>query len=177
MQALVDLVCHAHPRTVLDVGCGEGLVPRQLRATWNEVEIRAVDISLELILVARQLTSSASHVAGSTYHPPLPDYHYDLVICTEVLEHLENPETALAEIARVGKGYGLLSVPHEPWWRIANVMSGSYLGDWGNTPGHVNHWSEKGFIKFVDNYLDIVAVRQPFPWTMVLGRVRPMFQL
>ena len=172
MRALVDLTIRIDPRNVLDVGCGEGLVLRQLGVLWDEIEIHGVDISIALLHVAQEIKADASYLAGSVYQLPLPDHYYDLVICTEVLEHLENPGAALAEIVRVGKAHCLLSVPHEPWWRITNVMRGSHLADWGNTPGHVNHWSRQRFIGFVNNHLDVVGVRQPFPWIMVLGRVR-----
>ena len=171
MRALIDFASQVSPRTVLDVGCGEGVVLRQLGVLWDKVEIHGIDISVELLRVAQRVASRVDYLTGNVYQLPLPRHYYDLVICTEVLEHLANPETALAEIVRVGKGYCLLSVPREPWWRMANLMRGHYLTDGGNTPGHVSHWSSQGFIRFVKNYVDVVAICQPFPWTVVLGRV------
>lgn len=178
MRALVDLTRRLNVQTVVDLGCGEGLVLRQLSLLWNKdrVEVHGVDIGTELLQVARQIAPSIVYLTGSIYQLPLPDQYYDLVVCTEVLEHLENPEAALAEIVRVGKGYCLLSVPYEPWWRMTNVMRGSYVADLGNTPGHVNHWSRQTFIQFVNGYLDVESVRQPFPWIMVLGRVHSRAQ-
>jgi hypothetical protein len=52
------------------------------------------------------------------------------------------------------------------------MMRGKYLGQWGNTPGHVNHWSRKAFIDFVASRLEIVEVRSPLPWTMLLCKRR-----
>ena len=176
MRALVDLAIQTDACTILDVGCGEGLVIRQLDLLWSKEAIHGVDISPELLKVAQNIASNAVYFAGNVYQLPLPDHYYDLVICTELLEHLNNPQAALAEITRVGKDHCLLSVPHEPWWRIANVMRGSYLTKCGNTPGHINHWSRQGFTKFVSSYVNVVDVRQPFPWIMVLGRVRTGLQ-
>ena len=59
----------------------------------------------------------------------------------------------------------------EPLWRILNVARGAYLKDLGNTPGHVNHWSKRAFVQLLSRYGDVVEVRSPFPWTMLLVRV------
>jgi len=63
-------------------------------------------------------------------------------------------------------------VPREPIWRILNIARGKYIGDLGNTPGHVNHWSRRGFIDLLSRRFDVVEVRSPLPWTMALCRVR-----
>ncbi|MDG2169878.1 MAG: hypothetical protein P8L44_18365, partial [Opitutales bacterium] len=62
----------------------------------------------------------------------------------------------------------VFSVPREPIWRILNMARFKYLGDWGNTPGHLNHWSLNSFTKSVtENGFEIVEVLNPFPWIMV----------
>jgi hypothetical protein len=43
--------------------------------------------------------------------------------------------------------------------------------DLGNTPGHVNQWSWRAFVELVARHGEVVDVRSPFPWTMVLVRV------
>jgi 2-polyprenyl-3-methyl-5-hydroxy-6-metoxy-1,4-benzoquinol methylase len=171
MRTVIDLTRQMDPRTVLDVGCGEGLVIRQMGVLWDEAEIHGVDIDTELLQAARRVGAGAEYVAASIAQLPLSDDGYDLVICTEVLEHLPFPQTALAEIVRVSKCHCLLSVPQEPWWRIANVIRGKYLASWGNSPGHVNHWSKRGFARLVAEFIDVVTVRQPFPWTVLMGEV------
>jgi hypothetical protein len=89
-----------------------------------------------------------------------------------VLEHVPDPEHALAEMARTARGgHVLVSVPREPLWRALNVARGAYLGALGNTPGHVNHWSKRGFAQLLERYGDVVGVRSPFPWTMLLVKV------
>lgn len=88
-----------------------------------------------------------------------------------MLEHLERPEDALRILREVAKGWVILSVPREPLWRIMNMARGKYLGDLGNTPGHVQHWSHRGFVEMVSRHLEIVSVRLPMPWTMLLCRV------
>jgi 2-polyprenyl-3-methyl-5-hydroxy-6-metoxy-1,4-benzoquinol methylase len=171
MRSLVDLAENAHPRSILDVGCGEGLIIRQLRVLWDRVDLHGLDVDGRLLKAAQDVAADATYVTGSIYELPVADSCYDLVVCTEVLEHVEDAERALAEVVRVARSHCLLSVPNEPWWRIANTMRGRYLTSLGNSPGHINHWSRNSFISFVACFLDIVDIRQPFPWTMVLGRV------
>jgi hypothetical protein len=90
-----------------------------------------------------------------------------------VLEHVPQPERALADIARVCRGAAILSVPREPIWRAGNMARGRYVRDWGNTPGHVNHWSSRAFERFVGSTFDVDQAAHPLPWTMVRARPRP----
>ena len=88
----------------------------------------------------------------SIYNIDSNDNNYDLVIACEVLEHLEEPEIALSELFRISNKYVLISVPNEPFWRIANFARGKYLNRLGNTPGHINHWSKNGIIDLTSKY-------------------------
>ena len=65
----------------------------------------------------------------------------------------------------------LVSVPREPLWRALNMARGAYLKDLGNTPGHLNHWSKRGFVQLLSRYGNVVEARSPFPWTMLLVRL------
>jgi len=103
---------------------------------------------------------------------PFPDSSFDLVVAIEVFEHFADPDRALAELVRVGTDELIASVPLEPIWRVGNMVRGRYLGDLGNTPGHVNHWSRRGFSRFVAQRWDVTEVACPLPWTMVRARSR-----
>jgi hypothetical protein len=94
------------------------------------------------------------------------------VLAIEVFEHLPEPEAAMAELARVGADALIASVPFEPIWRVGNMARGRYLRDLGNTPGHINHWTHRGFTRLVGEHFHVVGRRTPLPWTMVSGRVR-----
>ncbi|MGH9024727.1 MAG: class I SAM-dependent methyltransferase, partial [Acidimicrobiia bacterium] len=106
-------------------------------------------------------------VFGDIAALPFPDRSFDLVLAIEVLEHVPRPSDALHEIARVAKGDVVLSVPREPLWRVANMARGRYLSAYGNTPGHIQHWSRRAFVRLVARHLDVTAVRSPPPWTIV----------
>ena len=64
-------------------------------------------------------------------------------------------------------------MPFEPIWRIGNMARGRYLRDLGNTPGHVNHWTNRGFTTLVGTHFEVVDRATPLPWTMVLAASPP----
>ena len=96
----------------------------------------------------------------------------DLVVCCEVLEHLEHPDAGLLALQRVVGRHLIVSVPKEPLWCALNLARGNYIGHWGNTPGHIQHWSKGGFIRLVSKYFDVIEVKRPLPWTMLLCKPR-----
>ncbi|MFN6119018.1 MAG: class I SAM-dependent methyltransferase, partial [Actinomycetes bacterium] len=98
---------------------------------------------------------------------PFADRTFDLVMAIEVLEHVPQPDAALRELARVCSATLVASVPFEPIWRAGNMARRRYLGDWGNTPGHVNHWTRRSFARFVGTRFTVRDVASPLPWTMV----------
>ena len=72
-----------------------------------------------------------------------------LIVCCEVLEHHEKPRDALGALALIAQPYCLLSVPREPLWRTLNMVRGKYWRGFGNTPGHLQHWSAAAFLSGV----------------------------
>jgi hypothetical protein len=94
----------------------------------------------------------------------------DLVVCCEVLEHLDNPDGGLRALQRIASRSLIVSAPREPLWRLLNLARGKYVADWGNTPGHVQHWSKRDFVGLVSRYFQVVEIRSPLPWTMLLCR-------
>ena len=168
---------------ICEAGCGEGEITLFIKEMYPEAKIDAFDISERVIAEAEQRIKDISFYVGNIYTMEicksgeekrvLNKEKYDLVICSEVLEHLEHPECALQSIKGVcvDNGIILLSVPKEPIWRICNMVRGKYWKNLGNTPGHIQHWTKKNFCKMIeDNDLKIVSVRTPFPWTMVLAK-------
>ena len=103
---------------------------------------------------------------------PFADNEFDMATAIEVLEHVPEPANTIAEMARVASKYLLVSVPREPLWRGLNFVRGSYVKDFGNTPGHVNHWSKRAFIKELSAVGKVTEARSPFPWTMLLVEVK-----
>ncbi len=171
---LEELFARAAPSSVLDVGCGEGV----LTARWAEQlgTGRVVGIDLEDAKLRREWAlrprPNLEFRAMTAESLPFDDGEFDLAAATEVLEHVPDPERTLSEMARVAGRHLLVSVPREPLWRALNVGRGAYVRELGNTPGHVNHWSRRGFLRLLERHGDVLEARSPFPWTMVLVAVR-----
>lgn len=158
--------------SVLDVGCGEGLVMKSMEKELRGKQCFAIDFDMNEVVDAKKNLDFCTVNQGSVYELDFADHSLDMVICTEVFEHLENPEAALKEIERVAANYVVISVPREPIWRMLNMARGSYWKDLGNTPGHLNHWSGSSFPKFISTKFDVIKVVKPLPWTIVLAKKR-----
>ena len=169
--ALMTLVQAAQPASVHEVGCGEGRLSRKLHASLGLV-VRASDFSRELVAEnAARGDAGVRYVQRSVYDLRPAEDGADLIVCCEVLEHVERPADALAALRRLDARHYILSVPCEPLWRVLNMARGKYLGALGNTPGHLNHWSRGGFQRFLEAGGFRVERRlSPLPWTMVSGR-------
>ena len=170
---LEELFTQASPQSLLDVGCGEGV----LTASWAErlgggriVGIDLEDPKLEAEWAERRRPNLEFRAAEAT-SLSFADGEFDMAAAIEVLEHVPAPEATLAEMARVAERWLLVSVPREPLWRGLNMARGAYLRDLGNTPGHLNHWSKRSFVALLSRHGEVVEARSPFPWTMLLVRV------
>jgi 2-polyprenyl-3-methyl-5-hydroxy-6-metoxy-1,4-benzoquinol methylase len=172
-SSLRGLFERAAPDSVLDVGCGEGV----LTAGWAEALGEHPVVGLDLADPKlegewqRRRRPNLSFVTGRGEELPFGPGQFDLVAAIETLEHVESPELTLAEMRRVARRHLLVSVPREPLWRALNLARGAYIKDLGNTPGHINHWSKRGLARQLSDYGEVVELRAPFPWTMALVRV------
>lgn len=158
----------------VEIGCGEGeLSMRLARAGWR---VHGYDIAADAVDEARQRASSAAleipFEVMDIQHAGLKLGPAELVVCCEVLEHLDDPVAALRTLAGLSAPYLLVSVPREPVWRALNMARGRYVTEFGNTPGHVQHWTKAAFLSMLRSEVDVLAVRSPLPWTMALCRVR-----
>jgi len=174
-DSLSELVVKAKPLTIHEVGCGEGFWVLK----WQQLGIaaRGSDFSIQAIELAQANASEQGinkdlFEVRSIYDLAPGNDSADLVVCCEVLEHLEHPEEGLRALQRITTKNIILSVPREPIWRVLNMARGKYMADYGNTPGHLQHWSKRGFVALVSNYFMIEEIKTPLPWTMLLCRKR-----
>jgi 2-polyprenyl-3-methyl-5-hydroxy-6-metoxy-1,4-benzoquinol methylase len=171
---LARLFARAAPESVLDVGCGEGVLTYRWAEQLGDKPVVGIDLpdpKLEAEWSTRRranLEFRAMDVGGLE---TLPDDAFDLAAAIEVLEHVPDPEHTLAEMARVSARHLLISVPREPLWRGLNVARGAYVRELGNTPGHVNHWSKRSFVRAAARHGEVIEACSPFPWTMLLVRL------
>lgn len=155
-------------RSALDVGCGEG-VSTQLLFEAGFEQIRGCDFSGQILERARadypQLTFEQKDISALTSADTV-----DFVAACEVLEHLEEPEAALEKLAVICRVGGIISVPNEPLFRGLNFLAGKYWREWGNSPGHLNHWSSRSIRRTVARFFDVEQVVTSLPWTILTVR-------
>jgi 2-polyprenyl-3-methyl-5-hydroxy-6-metoxy-1,4-benzoquinol methylase len=171
---LERLFTRADPQSILDVGCGEGVLTERWAQRLDDKPVLGIDLTdpkLEAQWSTRERPNLEFRAMDVDGLAELPDGSFDLAAAIEVLEHVPDPERTLAEMARVAARHLLISVPREPLWRALNVARGAYLRELGNTPGHVNHWSKGSFVRAAGRYGEVIEASSPFPWTMLLVRV------
>jgi SAM-dependent methyltransferase len=154
------------PRRILEIGVGEGIVTTRVKERFPGTPVLGLDLPDEDLRAdwqQRDLTC----VFGDATNLPFPDRSFDLVLAIEVFEHLPDPTRSLYELHRVCAGSLIASVPFEPIWRAGNMARGRYLREFGNTPGHINHWTNRGFSKLIGHRFDVARTANPLPWTMV----------
>lgn len=155
----------------LEVGCGEGVIAEKLAQRWQRVA--ALDLPDAGLRAEWRSRPGPGYLHADGHRLPFADRQFDVVVAAEVLEHLPDPERGLAEMARVSARHLVLSVPREPIFRSCNLLAGRYVKDLGNTPGHLNHWSTRSFVRFLGEVGRVRLVATPFPWTVLWATLDP----
>lgn len=92
---------------LLDVGCGMGDFPEAIKHYCPHLEVYGVDISRKAISLAKKRARKVELRVADVQKLPFKDKSFDAVTCFDLLEHVESPKRALAEIYRVLKPKGL----------------------------------------------------------------------
>jgi ubiquinone/menaquinone biosynthesis C-methylase UbiE len=155
-------------QTILDAGCGPG------RHIWQVCKVNrgssvAFDLDAKSLQTAKYMLDQMDDksetvgpwhlVSGSVVNLPFTDEAFDTVICSEVLEHVPDHQSAVYELTRVLKPNGILavSVPsalaESICWRISD--------DYHNTPGgHIRIYSQKEILTLLNKFdLTVFAVK------------------
>jgi 2-polyprenyl-3-methyl-5-hydroxy-6-metoxy-1,4-benzoquinol methylase len=170
---LQELFVSAAPASVLDVGCGEGVLVHRWATERPDARFVGIDLEEESIQSgwAERSAPNLDYRVMQAENLPFADGEFELASAIEVLEHVPDPAHTVAEMARCASRHLLVSVPREPLWRMLNMARGAYWAQLGNTPGHLNHWSRRSFVSLLSRHGEVVEVRSPFPWTMLLVRL------
>lgn len=169
----IALVKSIHPRTVLDVGCGEGYVLDALSRGGVMAGLTGLDLSEQAVQDARARLGARAEIECRDARELASDgRQFDLVMMLEVLEHIPDPGQMLPILEALTRRHLLLSVPWEPMFRGLNMARGKHVSDFGNDPEHVNHWGRRGFMRFVEQRFRVLAAPIVAPWTMVLAERR-----
>jgi SAM-dependent methyltransferase len=101
---------------VLDVGCGNGAVTRDL-ALLTPGEVVAVDRDASMVAAARDTLDALSNARvqeADAHRLPFPDGTFDLAVCHLLLMWVEDPVRVVAEMARVVRSGGTVLAAMEP---------------------------------------------------------------
>lgn len=136
-REVAEICARLDPTTVIDVGCGPGhLLAAIQKASPGVRQLVGVDHTSAAIERLNDVVPSATGIQQSLYDLRPPEGQFDLVLCTEVLEHLPNPAAALSvlrDLCRPG-GHVVVTVPD---------------GERDDYAGHVNFWNEVELREFV----------------------------
>lgn len=175
VELLTDKVYREHKvGRVLEIGCGPGYSTQRIAKLLPKlVQLEASEYVEHLVKAAKKRNPKIKIRQEDVYRLKAKDNSYDLIYLLEVLEHLDHPKEALAQIERVLKpgGFLIAGVPREPLWRVLNIARGAYLSRLGNTPGHLNHWSHSSLRSFLEkNFGTVYDIKKPLPWLIALSK-------
>jgi 2-polyprenyl-3-methyl-5-hydroxy-6-metoxy-1,4-benzoquinol methylase len=152
---------------IAEVGAGGGHVLR----LFPEARLTAFDVSEVFLATAKKNLAGLDvrFVKGEIDKLGLEPASFDRVICTEVLEHTENPEAILATIATILRpnGVAVITVPNDPLiMRLKGTLRRTPLGwilrnkiDWGGDEFHLHAWSPAEFESLLSRHFRVVAQR------------------
>jgi SAM-dependent methyltransferase len=170
-DAVAEEVRALQPELTLDFGCGEGLFLQRLKERGVSLgRFCGIDLRPEALELARRRHPDDEFVCADLLTWSNSENRFDLVIASEVLEHLPGPERFLRRLIHFSSQHLLLTVPLEPWFRIMNLLRGRDLGRLGNHPEHVNLWGLRSFRKFVSPHVEIARAYTVFPFIIVVAR-------
>jgi SAM-dependent methyltransferase len=162
------------PTSFLDAGCGEGFVAELLLEHLPNIKLTGFDFNPESVAMAQAKNPGAAFVTASIFEIPFADRSFDVVGCFEVLEHQLDPASALRELARVARSAMVISVPHEPYFSLANVARGKNLDirPRGSDPDHKQFWTRQSFGEFVAATCPdfrVARLTGSLPWTICVA--------
>jgi 2-polyprenyl-3-methyl-5-hydroxy-6-metoxy-1,4-benzoquinol methylase len=127
-------------RHIVDLGCGEGITLEKMTRQMPQRRLLGLDCMQENIDIC--LAHGLPARLGNIYDLDLPDESVDAAMLMEVIEHLEQPDTALREIHRILKPGGkvILVYPNDRAFKIARMITMRFE-EASYDPGHVKQWT------------------------------------
>ena len=129
-------------KRILDLGCGDGGVIAAINNKFKDKELFGVDISPRRIHGLINKFPNGHFTCGDVSKTPLNDEFFDLIISTQVIEHLKDDSDFVKEVERLLKPSGYLyvtSVIKKPWAVYIYRNNGKFVLD----PTHVKEYKDK----------------------------------
>ena len=170
LKQILKLVQTSGAKTILDIGCGEGLVDYFLLKSLPDLKIVGGDQDKQALEVARVLNPNANYQETDGRRTGLTEAGFDLVMANEVLEHLSDYPKVIQEASRVTKKFFLVSVPEWPFYQGANFLIGQNWKTWGEHPDHVVSFTRRKLAGDLHRFFPGPAVwKRAYPWLIGLA--------
>jgi 2-polyprenyl-3-methyl-5-hydroxy-6-metoxy-1,4-benzoquinol methylase len=149
---------------IADIGCGPGFLLEVLNKTLRktDVELVGVDFAMAATVQASRRNPNAHFCTSDVRALSLRPSTFDLVLCVETLEHLRDPDPALAGLANICRNSGHI---------IVTVPDGT-LDKWD---GHENYWSQADLHKLLSASIGVPNITRLHLWDgqdILLAHVR-----
>ncbi len=173
-RAVHDLFIEAQPaQSMLEVGVGEGFLSGYLSEKFPEKRFTGVDIGADDIArLARLFPKVQGHVGDARDLSQFAPGDFDLILCAEVMEHLDDPAQAVDAIFRLAPHRVIVTVPHEPYFMLSNLLRGKNVTRFGNDPEHVGHFNPRSLRRLLERRFEVLRVTTSYPWLLALARPR-----
>lgn len=146
--------------SLLDIGCGEGIVLSRIEAKGKIV---GVDISKKALQIAKNIFPDAKYIVADITDLPFSDKSFDISLCLEVLEHVEDLNKAAKEIKRVSKNT-IISVPNSKMFQFLNIIRLKNLSRLGEDADHIHKFNKKNFGIFLSKISKRYRIINSVPW-------------
>lgn len=160
----------------IDIGCAEGYMIERLHKNFVIDKIIGIDTDISKLKIAKKKAPYYEFSCQDASNTGFKDNTFDYIIATEILEHVHSPEQVMNEMNRILKNNGhiILSVPHEPFFHIGNIIRGKYLDKGGKTPSHLHFWNLIEFKNFLKPFVEIIDKKYitTFPWMVYVCRFK-----
>jgi len=166
LERILKEIKNSCSEKILDIGCGEGYTHQYFLGKENNLKITGIDLNQELLKKAKDKNPEVCYQKGDIYSLKIKE-KFDLVLLTEVLEHLKDYQKGLTQVRELAP-IGIFSVPYEPWFSVFSFLSGKYLKTLGRHPEHLNFWNKKTFKDLLLEYYSEVKIIVSFPWLIAV---------
>ncbi|MBI3115033.1 MAG: methyltransferase domain-containing protein [Candidatus Kerfeldbacteria bacterium] len=167
---VVELARPLQPKSIIDAGGGEGFLTGYLAHEFPQAQMTVVDFSAQDLGYLKQRLPRVETVEGNLETFDL-GRKVDLLVATEVLEHLRDARAALKRFVTHADRI-IVTVPNEPIFMLTNFLRGKNLARLGNDAEHINHWNPASLKRFLSRELEVDTVEAIFPWIVASGHRR-----